>query len=82
MRTDVQLEAGRSPLCQWFLPSYDSWKEMNTPQNHRDNCHYPALAVSALRSRTGKAKTHLPSQVEAEADWQGTGKILMNGGTP
>lgn len=55
---------------------------MNTPQNHHDNCHYPALAVSALRSRTGKTKTHLPSQVEAEAIGKALGKVLMNGGAP
>lgn len=30
----------------------------------------------------GKTKTHLPSQVEAEADWQGTGKTSVNGGAP
>jgi len=69
--TDVQLEAGRNPLCQWFLSRCDSWKEMNTPQNHHGNCHYPALAASALRSGTGKAKARPPSQVEAEAEWQG-----------
>lgn len=82
MRTDAQLKAGRNPLCQWLPSSSDSWKEMNTPQNHHGNCHYPALAVSALRSRTGKTKTRQPSQVEAEAIGKALGKILMNGDAP
>lgn len=76
------LKLAENPLCQWFLSSYDSWKEMNTPQNHHDNCRYPALADSVLRSRTGKAKTRLPSQVEAEAIGRALGKIVMNGGAP
>lgn len=82
MGTDVQFEAGRTPLFQWFLSSSDSWKKMNTPQNHHDNCHFLALAVSALRSRTGRTKARLPSQVEAEAIGKTLGKILINGGTP
>lgn len=55
---------------------------MNTPQNHHGNCHYPALAVSAVRSRMGKTKAHPPSQVGAEGDWRGTGKTSVNGGAP
>lgn len=68
--------------CQWLLSSYDSWKEMNAPQNHHGNCHYPVLAASAVRSGMGKTSTRLPSQVEAEASQQGSWKTSTNGGAP
>lgn len=55
---------------------------MNAPQNHHDNCHYPVLAASAVRSGMGKTKTRLLSQVEAEASRRGSRKTSTNGGAP